>query len=271
VFAYSGTELVGLAAAEARNPLKSLPKASKQVFFRIAFFYIINLLIVGLNIPYTDPRLLGSGAAANAGVDTKASPFVLAIQNAGIPVLPSIINSVVLISTLSVANSCTYGSTRTLQALAQTGRAPPFFAYVDKAGRPLWCVVLQVIVGFIAYIQLASSGFTVFSWLLSIGSLSATICYFSVNLSHIRYRAAFRAQGRSLDEIPWKSPFGVYGSYLGTFLAGLCLVAVFYSALYVSLLVKCFFSKHILTSHLTLPVNTNLNISVKSAADSFNS
>jgi yeast amino acid transporter len=235
VFAYSGTELVGLAAAETKNPRKSLPKAAKQVLWRVALFYIINLLIVGLNVPYTDPQLLGSGTSADAvGVDSKASPFVLAIQNAGIKVLPSIINAVVLISSLSVANSCTYASTRTLQALALSGAAPKFMAYVDNQGRPLGPVILQMLFGFIAYIQLASSGLKVFNWLLAIGSLSATLMYFSINLAHIRFRHAFKVQGRSTYDIPWKSPLGIVGSIVGAVLAFVCLAAVFYSALYVS-------------------------------------
>lgn len=232
VFAYSGTELVGLAAAETKNPLKSVPKAAKQVLWRIALFYIINLLIVGLNVPYTDKQLLGSGVAASAGVDTKASPFVLAIQNAGIRVLPSIINAVVLISSLSVANSCVYASTRVLQALCMTGNGPKFMAYVDSQGRPLGPVIAQMLFGFIAYIQLASTGLTVFNWLLSIGSLSATLMYWSINLAHIRFRRAIKVQGKTLDILPWKSPSGVAGSYVGVFLASLSLVAVFYSALY---------------------------------------
>jgi len=244
-FAYSGTELVGLAAAESKNPLKALPKATKQVLFRVAFFYVVNLLIVGLNVPYNNPQLLGSpGSAASAvGVDVKASPFVIAIEFANIKVLPSIINAVIMMATLSVANSCTYGSTRTLQALALTGRAPKIFNYVDRKGRPLWCVVLQVAVGFIAYIQLASTGLTVFDWLLAIGSLAALIMYFSINVSHIRFRRAMKLQNRDIGEIPWKSPLGVWGSYVGAFLCALCILGVFYSALYVSLLVL----KHYLT------------------------
>lgn len=76
-FAYSGTELVGLAAAETDNPRKTLPRATKQVFWRVAFFYIVSLLLVGFLVPYDDDRLLnGSGATA--------SPFVIAIQDAGI-------------------------------------------------------------------------------------------------------------------------------------------------------------------------------------------
>jgi len=122
-FAFGGTELVGLAAAEAADPRKSLPKATRQVFWRIAGFYVISLLIVGLNVPSNNPDLLNA-----SDKNTKASPFVLAISLAGIPVLPSIFNAVITISVMSVANSCTYGSTRTMQALAQGGMGPKFLA-----------------------------------------------------------------------------------------------------------------------------------------------
>lgn len=236
VFAYSGTELIGLAAAETKSPRESLPKAAKQVFWRIALFYIVSLLIVGLNVPYNDPKLLGSGSssAAAAGVDVQASPFVLVIQNAGIKVLPSIINAVVLISTLSVANSSIYASTRTIQAMALSGYGPKFKKYVDKRGRPLGPIIFQMLVGFVAYLQLASSGLAVFDWLLSIGSLSSILTYFNINLAHFRFRQTFKAQGRNPHEIPWKSPLGRWGSIFGMFLSLVCLVGVFYSALFVS-------------------------------------
>lgn len=221
--------MVGLAAAEAKDPHKSLPKAAKQVFWRITLFYVINLLIVGLNIPSDDSRLLGA-----SGVNVKASPFVLAIEEAGIKVLPSIINAVVCISVLSVANSSAYGSTRTLQAMAMTGRAPKFFAYIDKYGRPTWCIVLQILFGFLAFINEATAGSTVFDWLLDITSLSGVFTYLSINWAHLRLRYAFKVQGRSLDEIPWKSPVGIIGSSIGVFLALVCLLAVFYSSLFVS-------------------------------------
>merc|ERR1712098_148057 len=62
-FAFGGTELVGLAAAEAENPRKSLPTATKQVFWRITFFYIVSLLIVGIILPSDSPDLLGASGA----------------------------------------------------------------------------------------------------------------------------------------------------------------------------------------------------------------
>jgi len=130
-FAYTGTELTGLAAAETANPAKEIPKASNQVVYRIAIFYIVNLFLIGLIVPANSPAYSGGGA------ESRFSPFVIAIQLAGIKVLPSIFNAVILISVMSVANSCTFGSTRTMQALATNGMGPKLFAYIDKKGRPL--------------------------------------------------------------------------------------------------------------------------------------
>ena len=114
-FAYTGTELTGLAAAETANPRKEIPRASQQVVWRIAIFYIVNLFLIGLIVPENSPSYSGKGS------ESRHSPFVIAIQLAGIKVLPSIFNAVILISVMSVANSSTFGSTRTIQALAENG------------------------------------------------------------------------------------------------------------------------------------------------------
>lgn len=228
-FAFGGTELVGLAAAESANPRKAIPSASKQVFWRIAFFYVVNLFIVGLILPSDDDRLLNS-----SGANTKASPFVLAIQDAGIQVLPSIFNAVITIAVISVANSCTFGSTRTMQALAEQGMAPRFLAYIDKQGRPVWCVVVQLLFGLLAYIGLANASHQIFNWLLAISGLSYFFIWGSVCLTHIRFRHAWKVQGYSLAQIPYKPVFGVWGSWVGLILNILCLMATFYNALYVS-------------------------------------
>lgn len=116
-FAYSGTELTGLAAAEAEKPEKEIPRATRQVVWRICLFYIVNLFLIGCIVPANSPLYKTPGSSS------RRSPFVIAIQLAGIPVLPSIFNAVILISVMSVANSCTFGSTRTFQALAQVGKS----------------------------------------------------------------------------------------------------------------------------------------------------
>lgn len=197
-FAFGGTELVGLAAAEAADPQRSLPKATRQVFWRIATFYVLSLFIVGLIVPSDSPDLLGA-----SGANTKASPFVLAIQYAGVKGLPSVMNAVITISVISVANSCTYGSSRTMQALAARGMGPRFLMYVDKKGRPLWCIVIQLLFGCLAYIGEANASETIFTWLLSLSGLSFFFLWCSINLAHIRKSIShFRYEDFSTNETP---------------------------------------------------------------------
>lgn len=221
--------MVGLAAAESTNPRKAIPTASKQVFWRIALFYVVNLFIISIILPSNDKRLLGA-----TGSNTKASPFVLAIQDAGIKVLPSIFNAVITISVLSVANSATFGSTRTMQAMAIHGHAPRFLGYIDDKGRPVWCVLVQLAFGLLAYIGAAPNGGKIFDWLLALSGLAFLFTWGSICLAHVRMRAGLEAQGISLAVLPYKSPFGVLGSYIGLVLNILTLTATFYSSLFVS-------------------------------------
>jgi amino acid transporter len=161
-FAFGGTELVGLAAAEADNPRKTIPKATKQVFWRITLFYVISLLLLGIIIP-ADADNLSKGS----GSDTRYSPFVLAFQLANINVLPSIFNAVITLSVISVANSCSYGSTRTIQALCAQGMGPAIGARIDSKGRPWFALIVSLAFGFLAYINIAPQGGQIFTWLVS--------------------------------------------------------------------------------------------------------
>ena len=228
-FAFGGTELTGLAAAESRDPTKMVPKATRQVFWRIAFFYIVNIFIVGLIVPANNPNLLNASGAATA-----YSPFVIAIETAGIKGLPSVFNVVITISVLSVANSATYASTRTLQALAMKGMAPKILAYVDKQGRPVPTVILQLLFGLLAFVNEASKGSTVFNWLLALSGISNFFVWGSICLAHIRFRKAWKAQGYHPRQLPYKATFGVWGSWIGLILNFLCLIAQFYTAVWVS-------------------------------------
>lgn len=247
-FAFAGTELVGLAAAETANPRKSLPTAIKQVFWRIALFYIVALTVVGMLVPYTDPRLEGTSSA-----DARASPFVIAIVNAGISGLPSVMNVVIMIAVLSVGNSSVYGSSRTLAALAEQGQAPRFLAYIDRQGRPLFAIMVASALGFLAFLAASSKEGQAFTWMLAISGLSSIFTWGSICLAHIRFRAGWKAQGHTLDELPFKSQVGVYGSWVGFLFNILVLIAQFwvgfapvgYSEMSASELVQNFFSAYL--------------------------
>jgi yeast amino acid transporter len=225
-FAYTGTELTGLAAAESANPRKEIPRASRQVVWRILIFYIVNLFLVGLIVPSDSELYTAEGSTS------RHSPFVIAIQLAGIKVLPSIFNAVILIAVMSVANSCTFGSTRTIQALAANGMAPKILAYIDKKGRPLPVTILQLLFGCLAFINLASNGGDIFNWLLALSGLSIIFIYGSIALAHIRFRMAWKLQGHTVAELPFRAAFGIYGSYVCVLISVLALIAQFYVALY---------------------------------------
>jgi len=210
-FAFAGTELVGLAAAETANPRKSLPTAIKQVFWRISLFYIVALTLVGLLVPYTEPRLLGASHIADAA----ASPFVIAIESAGATVLPSVMNGVILISVISVGNSAVFGSSRTLAALADQGQAPQILAYVDRTGRPLVAVLLTSAVGLLAYLSDSEVQSKIFDWLLAISGLSTIFTWASICLAHIRLREGWAYHNRSLRDMAFRAQAGVVGSWIG--------------------------------------------------------
>ncbi|KAI9744809.1 MAG: glyceraldehyde-3-phosphate dehydrogenase 1 [Claussenomyces sp. TS43310] len=226
-FAFGGTELVGLAAAETANPRKSLPTAVKQVFWRITLFYIVSLTLIGLNVPYTDPRLLQEGSANAA-----ASPFVIAIEDAGITVLPSMMNVVILVAVLSVGNSAVFGSSRTLAALADQGQAPKILGYIDRKGRPIVAICLASFLGLLAYTADSDKDGTILTWLLATSGLSSIITWGSICLAHIRFRRAWKYHGHSLDELAFRSQPGVLGSWTGFIFNCLVLILHFWVSIW---------------------------------------
>ncbi|KXN92037.1 Amino-acid permease inda1 [Leucoagaricus sp. SymC.cos] len=225
VFVTAGTELVGLAASETPNPRAAVPSAVKGTFWRITIIYITSLTIIGLLLPYTEERLtIGSGAGA--------SPFVIALDRARIKGLNHFVNVTICISVLSIGLSSVYAGSRTLTALAETGYAPRFFTYVDKSSRPLWSVAAILLFAPLAYINLAEKGAIIFDWLVALSGLSTLVAWLSICLCHIRFRRAWKVQGHSLDELPYRALGGVWGSWFGVILVILVLIAQFYIAIW---------------------------------------
>lgn len=220
-FAFGGSELIGLAAAEAAEPRKQLPRACKMVVWRVLIFFILALFIVTLIVPYNDSRLLGSDSP-------RASPFVLAIKIGGIKSLPSVFNGAILISVISVANSAVYAASRLLVGMAEKQLVPSIFKYTDRQGRPLVGFVVVFLFGLLAFLVYSTSENEVFNWLIGISGLSTIFVWFTVCAAHIRFRNAWKAQGYTIRQLPWSSPLGVYGSWFGFIINGLLLAGNFY-------------------------------------------
>jgi amino acid transporter len=179
-FSFAGTELVGLAASETPAPRETVPSAIKNTFWRITIIYIISLLMIGLLVPYNDDFLLFAD-----GDTAASSPFVRVLDLAHISGINHLINVTICISVLSIGLSCVYGGSRTLSALAETGYAPKFFAYVDKSGRPLWSVIFVLAFGPLGTSRLINTSLRfssldetllIFPFLLSRYSLRKSLC-----------------------------------------------------------------------------------------------
>ncbi|KAK6457957.1 general amino acid permease [Scheffersomyces xylosifermentans] len=226
-YSLAGTELIGLTSAESEeNPRVALPKAIKQVFWRIIIFYMLTLTLVGFLVPATSDELIGASS------NSSNSPFVIAIRAGGIKVLPSIFNVIVLVALLSIGNSAVYGFSRTVLALAEQGLAPKFFMYVDRKGRPLAGILVAAIVSLLAFVSASPQQSAVFAWLVSLSGLSTLFTWGSINASFIRFRAALSHQGRTTEELPYVSNTGIWGAYYGLIMNFLVLAFQFWLSLF---------------------------------------
>lgn len=225
-FSFAGTELIGMTAAETSNPRKTIPRAAKQTFWLVTAIYLATLTLIGCLVPYNDDRLLNGDSYASV------SPFVIAIENAGISGLPSLMNVVILIAILSVANSSVYASSRVLASLADIGHAPTFLAYVDRTGRPLYATFATLIVGLLSFIAASNKQEEVFIWLSALSGLSTIFAWMSICISHIRFRRALTVQGRDTNELTYVAQLGVWGSVYGIVLNSLVLMGQFWVALF---------------------------------------
>ncbi|CAJ0831587.1 10931_t:CDS:2 [Entrophospora sp. SA101] len=147
-FSFQGTELVGIAAGESKNPEKNVPKAIHQVYWRILLFYIFAIIVVGLLVPHNDPHLIANGLGGSA-----QSPFTIVFHRTGLEASTHLVNVVILVAVLSAGNSGLYAASRVLYNLAVEGNAPKVFQYINKDGIPLPALLATTGVGCLAFLM----------------------------------------------------------------------------------------------------------------------
>lgn len=215
-FSFQGTELIGVAAGESENPGKNIPRAVRQVFWRILLFYILAILVISLIIPYTDPNLL-----RNEVGDISVSPFTLVFRNAGLLSAAAVMNAVILTAVLSAGNSGMYASTRMLFTLASEGKAPRIFAKLSKGGVPRNALYATTIVAALCFLSSMFGNQTVYLWLLNTSGMTGFIAWLGIAISHYRFRRGYVSQGRDLKKLPYLSGFFPFGP---VFAFVLCLI-----------------------------------------------
>ncbi|CAG8244277.1 unnamed protein product [Penicillium salamii] len=209
VFAMAGSENAALVATEVANPRKSVPKAIGSIWIRLAIFYILGSLMITLTVDPNDPNLFG-------GSGSNASPFVIAFQSAGLPVMSHITNAVIFVSVISTGSISGYGGSRMLMGLAHVQMNHRVFGKADSMGRP-WAGYIATIGigGGLAYLNVSNTGAEVFGWLSSLVSLLTLFGWGMICLSHIRFRHAWKIQGRDEKHLPWQTWTYPYAAWWG--------------------------------------------------------
>ncbi|KAI4764410.1 amino acid permease-like protein [Aureobasidium sp. EXF-3400] len=218
VYAYSGIQNISIAASETQNPRRNIPKAAKRIFVRVLLFYVLTIFMVGLVVPSNDPHLLKSTGTASQ------SPFVIAASRAGIKVIPSIINAVILTSAWSSGNASMLAGSRILYGMAKEGRAPKIFTKTNRFGIPWVSVSLFSIFLCLAFLSLSSGANVAFTWLQDLVSVAAMVDWMVICLVYLRFYYSMKKQNISRSELPWAAPFQPYLAWVSLVSFGILLL-----------------------------------------------
>lgn len=247
LFAYLGIELTGVVAAEAQNPRRNIPRAVKLTMYRIIVFYIVTIFLLGMCVAYNDPQLL---AAKKKSTSAAASPFVVAIMNSGVEVLPHIFNVCVLMFVFSACNSDLYVASRSLYSLAVDGKAPKLFAKTNRWGIPYNSLILSVLFCLLAYMTVSSGSAQVFNYFVNVVSIFGLMSWISILITYIYFDRALKAQGVDKSSLAYAAPWQPYGAYFA--LAFCCLIALIKN--FTVFLGHTFDYKTFITGYIGIPV-----------------
>ncbi|KND88622.1 Dicarboxylic amino acid permease [Tolypocladium ophioglossoides CBS 100239] len=206
-FSYGNIQVVAISGSETRNPRKIIPAAMNATFYRVLFFYVCSIFIVGLIVPYDDPSLTVSTGTA------QQSPFVIAFQRSGVSALPSIINAVVCTSAISSGSACIFIGSRVLYGLSSDGHAPKVLQRCNRFGTPFYAIGLTCIFLPLVYLNVANNTSVVFGWFVDITTVAGLIGWVVIEVTYLRFYKGLKRQGYSRDELPYKSPLQPYAAW----------------------------------------------------------
>lgn len=225
-FSFQGTEMVGVAAGESKDPKKTIPVAIKQIFWRILLFYVVCIFIIGTLVAYDDPRLLQAAASENIAL----SPFTLLYEKVGFAFAAGLMNAVILTAILSAGNSGMYSSTRMLFDMARKGSAPKIFGKLDARGVPMNALYATTAIAALCFLTTFIGEQQVFSWLLNMSGMCGFIVWLGIAISHYRFRKGYLAQGYKLEDLAYKAKFFPFAPWFAFILCAIVVLGQNYQA-----------------------------------------
>ena len=208
---FTGAEIATIAAAESREPARSVAKATNSVVLRVLLFYVGSIFIVVVIRPWNSNSVL-------------ASPYVSALHTIGIRGAGTVMQVIILTAVLSSLNSGLYTTSRILFALTSRGDAPQAFTKLTRRGVPARAILLGTIVGYISAIMSYLSPTAVFAFLIHSYGAVALFVYLLIAVSQLRLRA--RLQRESPEDLQLKMWFYPYLSWVTIIGMGIVIVAM---------------------------------------------
>ncbi|CCF60490.1 hypothetical protein KAFR_0K01360 [Kazachstania africana CBS 2517] len=202
-FTIAGGEYISMLAGEVKLPRKVMPRAFKQVFWRLTVLFLGSCLCVGIVCSANDPNLTAAISESRPGAGS--SPYVIAMNNLGIKILPDVVNAALITAAFSAGNAYTYCSSRTLHGMALDGYAPKFLAVCNKQGVPIYSVAISLIWALLSLLQLNSNSAVVLNWLINIITASQLINFACICITYLFFRRAYLLQRDTLPDLPFKS------------------------------------------------------------------
>jgi D-serine/D-alanine/glycine transporter len=177
IFAFVGIELVGTAAAEAKDPETSLPKAINSIPIRVVLFYLGALFVIISVIPWNQ-------------VDPNSSPFVAMFSLAGLGIAAHVVNFVVLTSATSSANSGIYSTSRMIFGLATDGLAPKALGQLNRRKVPANALFFSCIflLSGVVMLYAGQSLLEAFTIVTTISALLFIFIWSIILASYVQYR-----------------------------------------------------------------------------------
>ncbi|MEL4505463.1 amino acid permease [Luteococcus sp. H138] len=199
LFSFGGVELIGIAAGEADDPQRSIPKAINQVVHRILIFYVGAIFVMLALFPWNE---LGKNE----------SPFVTIFSKLGIGSAATLLNVVVLTAAVSAYNSGLYSNGRMLYSLARQGNAPRVLARVNKAGSP-WVGVLasSAVTALAVLLNFLLPG-KVFLYVISVALIAGIFNWTMIVITQLKFRKRLGAD--EVSRLRFRMPFTPWSNYL---------------------------------------------------------
>ncbi|GAA5825483.1 hypothetical protein JCM11251_007005 [Rhodosporidiobolus azoricus] len=205
-YSFVGTEIVSIAAGEARNPSRSLPRAVRRVIYRLMLFYVAGTFIIGLTVRYDDPALSRNDGTA------LSSPFVIAIERAGVQALPSVVNAAFLTAATSAASSGLYTASRCLYGLSINNQAPAVLRRLNRYGLPYVAVAVGALFGLLSFMAASHDSARVFTWLANFCSVGGVLTWTNICITYLRFHYGARAQQIPREVFPYLGPCQPYAA-----------------------------------------------------------